>query len=320
MKANTSLGVLAVLLWSSSVALSRSLTESLGTLTAAASIYSVAGVLGCVYVWRSPQVLQSMRTLATRYLIVCGSLFVAYMICLYMAIGLATSRPQVIVVGLINYLWPSLSLVFSIPILKRTAKPLLLPGIALALGGVWLAAGLGQTLSLRDALIGSGAWLPYTFALGAALSWALYSNLSRRWAAASASGGVPVFLLASGMVLALLRLLVHETSAWTLPTTATLLYMAIFPGLCAYLFWDIGVRKGDITLLTSISYLAPLLSTLVSAIVLGVAPSTGFWLGVALVIVGAVVCKLAIADEAQIVLGNNTLTTENTEHTEGICD
>jgi drug/metabolite transporter (DMT)-like permease len=300
MKPNTSLGVLAILLWSTSVAFSRSLTEALGTLTAAASIYLLAGALGCLYVWRSPDVYQSMRTLTRRYLLICGALFVTYMVCLYLAIGLASSRPQVIVVGLINYLWPSLSLVFSIPILKRRAQPLLLPGIALALGGVWLAAGLGQTLSLRDALIGSGAWLPYTLALGAALCWALYSNLSRRLAAGSAAGGVPVFLLASGVVLALLRLFVQETSAWTISSAALLLYMALFPGLLAYLFWDMGVRKGDITLLAAISYLTPLLSTLVSALVLGVAPSAGFWLGLGLVIAGAVVCKRAITEEKSL--------------------
>ena len=106
-----------------------------------------------------------------------------------------------------------------------------------------------------------------------------------------------MFLLASGLVLAFLRLFVQESSAWSLPTVATLLYMALFPGLLAYLFWDAGVRKGDITLLASLSYLAPLLSTLVSALVLGVAPSAGFWFGVALVILGAVVCKLAIVEK-----------------------
>lgn len=298
MKANTALGVLAIVLWSTSVAFSRSLTEALGTLTAAASIYSLAGILACVYVWRSPRVLQGMRTLTKTYLVVCGSLFVVYMICLYAAIGMASSRPQVIVVGLINYLWPSLSLAFSISILRRRAKPPLLAGMALALAGVWLAAGLGQSLSLRDALFVNGAYVPYTLALVAAISWALYSNLSRRWAAASTTGGVPIFLLASGLVLTILRLFVHETATWSLPVGIVLVYAAVFPGLLAYLLWDVGVRKGDITLLASISYLTPLLSTLVSASVLGVAPSLGFWLGVALVIVGAVICKLAISEES----------------------
>jgi drug/metabolite transporter (DMT)-like permease len=74
----------------------------------------------------------------------------------------------------------------------------------------------------------------------------------------------------------------------------------LFPGLLAYLFWDMGVRKGDITLLAAISYLTPLLSTLVSALVLGVAPSAGFWLGLGLVIAGAVVCKRAITEEKSL--------------------
>jgi drug/metabolite transporter (DMT)-like permease len=300
MRAQTALGVLAIVLWSTSVAFSRSLTEALGTLTAAASIYCLAGVLAFVYVWRSPGVLQGMRTLSEKYLLVCGALFVLYMICLYAAIGLASNRPQVIVVGLINYLWPSLSLAFSLPILGRKATWPLLVGTALALGGVWLAAGLGQSTSLREALFVSGAIVPYTLALVAAISWALYSNLSRRWAAASTTGGVPLFLLASGLVLAVLRLFVHETALWSLPSGLMLVYAAVFPGMVAYLLWDVGVRKGDITLLSSISYLAPLLSTLVSASVLAVAPSLGFWLGVALVIAGAIICKLSIVEDAPL--------------------
>lgn len=43
----TAFGVLAIVLWSTTVAFSRSLAEQVGVLTAASSIYLLAGLLGC---------------------------------------------------------------------------------------------------------------------------------------------------------------------------------------------------------------------------------------------------------------------------------
>jgi drug/metabolite transporter (DMT)-like permease len=201
----------------------------------------------------------------------------------------------VIVVGLINYLWPSLSLLFSIPVLGHRARPHLAVGVPLALAGIWLAAGAGQGLTVQEILT-HGRLLPYTLALAAAVSWGLYSNLSRRWAGGSSMGGVPLFLLASGVLLGGLRLFAAETPVWSGRSALVLLYMALLPGFLAYFFWDLSVRKGDLVLVVSLSYLAPLLSTLVSSVVLGVLPSVSFWLGVVCVILGAAVCRSAIVD------------------------
>ena len=41
-------------------------------------------------------------------------LFVSYEICLALSVGLAGSRQQAIEVGMVNYLWPSLTILFAI--------------------------------------------------------------------------------------------------------------------------------------------------------------------------------------------------------------
>ncbi|MGB9022784.1 MAG: EamA family transporter, partial [Candidatus Bathyarchaeia archaeon] len=132
-------GLLALLFWGSTIAFSRSLTEQLGTLTAASYIFLLAGGLSCAYVVVSGR-FGRLAHLSRTYLTGCGALFIIYMASLYVAIGTATNRLQVLEVGLVNYLWPTLTLLLAVPILKSRARATLIPGCLLAFGGVLLAA------------------------------------------------------------------------------------------------------------------------------------------------------------------------------------
>ena len=290
------LGLVAILLWSTTIAFSRSLTEQLGTLTAAFWIYTLAGLLGMLMAILQPGgSWRKMFSLPRSYLWGCGALFVIYIAALYLAVGSASNRTQVIAVGLLNYLWPGLSLAFSVPILKRKASPWLAAGIVLALAGVWLATTAGSSDSDNAlAFISAGSLLPYSLALLAAASWGLYSNLSRRWGGEEEGGAVPLFLLASGLLLGILRLASPETSTWSTSALLELGYMALLPGMLAYVLWDVAVRKGNLILVASLSYLTPLLSTLFTILVLGVQPGPGLWIGALMVVAGALVCKQSI--------------------------
>ncbi len=293
---STLFGLFAILLWSTTIAFSRSLTEQLGTFTAAALIYTFAGLVGLLYTGLQPGALSGSLRLPRRYLFGCGALFVAYIASLYLAIGTSATRVQVLVVGLINYLWPGLSLVFSIPILGHRARPALPLGVVLAFAGIWLATTGEDSLSIQAMAQEQQSLLPYGLALFAAVCWGLYSNLSRRWAGDNDGGAVPLFLLASGILLGAVRLFTPEVTHWSPAASFELAYMAIFPGMLAYVLWDIAVRKGEIILVASLSYLTPLLSTVFSTIVLDVQPGISLWLGAALVIIGAVSCKISIVE------------------------
>lgn len=292
-------GVIAIMLWSTTIAFSRSLTEQLGSLTAATLIYILAGLIGILYAISRPGWAAALRKLSIRYLFGCGSLFIIYIVCLYLAIGSASTRAEVLAVGLINYLWPGLSLVFSIPILGNRSKALLPVGLTIALVGTWLAMSNADNLKISEFVLTSSSPIPYLLALIAAISWALYSNLSRKWAQGQDAGGVPLFLLASGLFLGIIRVFFLETTQWTAQTCIELIYMAVFPGMLAYVFWDVAIRKGKIILITTLSYLTPLLSTLTSAIVLKVAPGPSLWIGAILVFAGAVLCKVSVIEVEQ---------------------
>jgi drug/metabolite transporter (DMT)-like permease len=290
----TYLGVAAILLWSSTVAFSRRLTGDLGTWSAAALIYGGAGLLAVGAAALRRGRLQEMLRLPRAYLLGCGGLFVTYMVCLYLAVGTAANPSQVVVVGLINYLWPALSLVFSVPLLKKQAKPLLPVGIIISLGGIGLAS-WQPGMQPGELLNGATLW-PYLLALLAAVCWGLYSNLSRRWAGESSQGATPFFLLASGLALGLGRALTPEVSHWSLQTGLELGYMMVFPAMLAYGFWDSAVRRGRIILIATLSYFTPLLSTLLTVLLLGAPAQGSLWLAAVLVLSGALVCKVSIRE------------------------
>jgi drug/metabolite transporter (DMT)-like permease len=276
------------------VAVSRELSETLGATTAAATMLLVGGGLGCLYTAVVERRLRAIFRLAHAYLLGCGSLFVAYMVCLYLAIGLSTSRQQAIEIGIINYLWPGLTLLLSVPILGTRVRWSFLPGVALALLGAALAPlrfGEYSGAALAHDLLAHP--LPYLLALGAALSWALYSVLSRRWGA-GATGGVPIFTLAAGLVLAVLRLGIPERTTWTASAMGLGLFMALCPILVAYALWDRAMRRGNVTLVAALSNLAPLLSTIVSSLWLHVRLGWNLWLSCGLVVAGALLCQRAV--------------------------
>ena len=301
---HTLLGFLAILFWSTTVALSRSLTEQLGAITAAAAIYGLAGALGLVYLVLTGRRLRSALDLPTPYLLGCGGLFVVYALGLYLAIGLASSRQEVLGVGVVNYLWPGLTLLFSIPILKKKARIFLLPGILIAFAGVLLASLQERSISWPS-FVGDlrAGYLPYVLALVAAVSWGLYSNLSRRWGGDTGRSGVPFFLLATGLLLGILRWLFPEESHWDVRTALEVVYMALVPSLLAYMFWDSAMRKGNMVLVASFSYLTPLLSTAVSSLYLRVVPGPTLWIACLLVVGGAVICKASFKENCSEIPG-----------------
>ena len=295
---STALGLLAILLWSTTFAVSRSLTEEIGFVTAGAGMLIAGGVLGCLYV----AIIQGRRAIVFRlpraYLVGCGLLLCAYMVCLFLAIGLAANRQQTVEVGIINYLWPGLTLVFAIPLLGTKVRRSFFVGIALAAAGAALAPlrlGEYSAEALLENLRANP--LPYGLALVGAIVWALYSVLSRRWAGGAEGGGVPLFTLAAGLVLLAIRPAFHETSHWSWQAAGELAFMAVFPVMLAYTFWDRAMRLGNVTLVAAMSYLTPLLSTVLSVLYLRVELGWNLWAACGLIIAGAALAQRAVVKQ-----------------------
>lgn len=193
----------------------------------------------------------------------------------------ALKRAPALEANLLNYLWPLLIVLFAG----------FLPGVRVH-GGQWLGTLLGLTAAVVLVTRGSSIDIRadylagYIAALGAAVIWAAYSVCNRRHA------DVPSTAIALPCVLvAVLGAAVHAAFETTVPPSAqqwlALLGMGIGPVGAAFLLWDIGTKRGDIALLGSLSYLAPLLSTLLLVIAGQAQPHASQAIAIALLLLGA---------------------------------
>ena len=295
---HTVYGLCAILIWSTTVSLARSISEQVGPLTAASAVHLVGGAFCLGYqIFRPRGSIRQIFHLPPEYLFGCGALFVFYMLALFLALGHASDRRQVLEVALLNYLWPALTILFSLPLLNKKAGLALIPGTLLALLGVFLVLTQGHSFSLAS-LLAHAATRPLAYVLGvaAAVLWALYSNLTRLWAGSKGGGGVALFLPATGLILLLLRLWEAEGGFWTLRAGLEVVFMGLSTAI-AYVLWDLAMRKGNIVFIASCSYLTPFLSTLLSCIYLQVNAGAALWLGCFLIIVGSFLSWTSVSEK-----------------------
>ncbi len=246
----TAIGFSAVLLWSL-LALFTVATDPVPPFQLNAICFAIGGVAGLIWVANSGNLGQLRRVSWRVYAFGTLGLF-GYHAFYFSALRLAPPAEA----GLIAYLWPLLIVLFSG----------LLPGERLRAGHVAgaLAGFAGAALIVAAGLTGvsAGALPGYGLALLCALTWSGYSVLSRRLGA-TPTAAVAVFCLATS-ALSLAAHLAFETTAWPqgLQGWAALIGLGLGPVGLAFYAWDVGVKRGDIQLLGTASYAAPLLSTL----------------------------------------------------------
>jgi drug/metabolite transporter (DMT)-like permease len=287
-------GLAALALWSTTFALARSLSEQVGPLTSGAAVYLVGGVFCLTRLWWTKTSLRWFLRLPRNYVVGCGFLFVLYTVSIYAAVGLARNREQLLEIALINYLWPAATILLSLPLLKQRATLWLWPGTVLALTGVFLVMTQGVQVSWRafaeHILDNPAACL---LALVAALSWAFYSNLTRRWSEPGSDGAVTLFMPMTGLVLLAMRFLVVESTAWNRRAGTEAIVLGLVTAV-AYGLWDAALRRGNLPLVVACSYFTPLLSTVVSCVYLGVSAGPQLWTGCAVLVTGSILSWVAV--------------------------
>ncbi|MGR5503970.1 EamA family transporter, partial [Vibrio sp. DNB22_10_4] len=72
--------------------------------------------------------LGNLKMFPRRYLVWGSLLFVSYELCLSLSIGYANSGRQAIEVGMVNYLWPTFTMLSAIAFNKQRANALIVPG------------------------------------------------------------------------------------------------------------------------------------------------------------------------------------------------
>lgn len=284
---STLIGLTAVIFWSTNVGLMRSVSESFGAVAGAALIYSVASMI-LVFMVGMPK----FSTIPKSYLWWGSLLFVAYELCFALSIGYAQNSRQAIEVGMINYLWPTFTLLFAIIFNNVKANILIIPGCIFALVGIcWVLGGDAGFDFFQIFTNLKANPLSYGLAFAAAILWAAYCSVTVK--TSQGKNLVTIFFALTGVVLWIKYLLMSGSALnFTYDNTLTLIMAAGALGL-GYGAWNIGIISGNMTLMAGASYFIPVLSALFAAFILSTSLSFIFWQGVAMVTAGAVLCWLA---------------------------
>jgi drug/metabolite transporter (DMT)-like permease len=304
----TTLGFLSILLWGTSIAVGRFAIGQVGFLRGPMIMSLASGAIGSALLFSRRNERAGLRSLPPAYWAVCGGLFVLYSVAYNLGIGLARDGRQILVFGMLNYLWPVLTVVFSTLIFRRRASAWLALGILAAVAGIVLAflsrPSSGPVFSARAVLADiAGDPLVYILGLVCGVVWGLYSNLGKKMVGDHEANPVPVLFLATGAVFFVLTVsgafpgpAAGRTGSMSFAGIATMAYRAVFVDLVAYGLWDAAMRRGDQILVAVASFLTPLLSTACIALILGVRPGWLFWAACLLLTAGAGISRASVRE------------------------
>ncbi len=279
----TLIGLIAPFMWGASVSLIRTIAENFGIAQGQFLLYIVAAtalffIVGVPKFDRIPWQYKTIG-LATANL---------SSICFCLSLYFSDGGTQTMEVGMVNYLWPTLTIVFAIFFNGQKARWWIAPGAVLSFCGIYWILGNGHVdiesfvehIKLNP--------VSYILALGSALTWSAFSSMTRAWSKGENLSTVVFFfdILIFGSFWAMG---VGGSPEITLFGVLNVVLGGLAMGF-AYAAWTHGMSYGNITVLAIASYFTPVLSCLFASVWIGAELTLSFWQGVAMVVTGSLLC------------------------------
>ena len=258
--------VLTTLFWSGNFVLSRGMHADIPPLGLSFWRWSIALVIlslfGIRHLWKQRSLVRSHLG----FIVLQGLLGVAgFNTLIYMAIQSTTAINAV----LVNSCIPVLIALFSWILYKERMTPRQCFGVLVSLGGVLLIISRGDIAQLLAVKFNRGDLL----VLAATFIWALYSANLRRY-----PKGLHPFAYQSGIVIIglvailpfyVMELLDGKSMTLNVSTVLTILYVALFASVLAFIFWNRAVRTIGANRAGPFIHLMPAFSTILAVIFLG---------------------------------------------------
>lgn len=264
------LALFAIILWAS-LAMTSSLLAGIPPFLQLAIAFGIGGLPALFYGRRA------FPPLGVLVLGVAG--FYGYHFFLFTAFKLAPP----VEANLINYLWPML-MVLMAPLFFKEAKLKLahFAGAALAFTGVVLL------IAGRDLEFSSENWWGFALAMMAALTWPTYSLLKKKAPQVEVVTTAGVCLVAA-VLSAITHMLVEPRVIPNSQEWPWLIWLGIGPFGAAFFLWDTSVKRGDPRVIGALSYLTPVLSTLLLVFGAGITAGPLTWMAMLLMSIGSLV-------------------------------
>lgn len=201
-----------------------------------------------------------------------------------LALAFGTAQPRDLgLINLLNYLWPVWIVLLSILFLGDVPRRMpLIAGVAAGFLGLMVSRGPGWLQWP------SGSLLPHLMSLSGAFMWAVYSVLLRRWRISEEQGGTTVHFFFCALIAGVLLLIRGEwPEKFTMESILWIIFGAAGPVGSAYYFWEIGIKRGSVSLIASLSYFIPIGSSVAIGLIFSEAMNVGLIPGAVLIALGA---------------------------------
>lgn len=285
----TYIGISAILLWASVVALVKIVSTQLGPDLGVLLIYSTSTII-LFFIFGVPKI----HLIPFKFFILSTVLFVSYELCLSYSIALSTTSRQAVEVSVLNYLWPSFTIIALIISKELQFNAYILIGLIISVSGVVYIQTNGEGLNL-DYLISSFSLNPlvYMLAICGAIIWALYCVITRK--CKIKENPITLYFLAVTLILWIKFLISQSLPNINSLSFLSILYVTLsaFALGLGYAAWNIGMIHGNISILIACSYFTPIISCIVAVFLLDITLPTIFWHGVIAVSIGSLICWLA---------------------------
>jgi len=278
-KRATMFGFTAILMWGM-LALLTSYSGTIPPFQLTAMTFFIAFVVGVAAFLKSGRDFSIFRQPPSVWINGILGLF-GYHAIYFMAMQSAPS----IEVSLIAYLWPILIVLFSSFLPGERLRWFHVGGVALGFAGVVVLLLRGGFAVKQEYVLG------YVLAFLCAVIWAVYSVVSKKL-----SGASTMLIGAFCGFTAALSLVCHLLFEKTVPVIGMqwlpVLLLGLGPVGLAFFAWDHGMKKGNIKLLGTLSYVAPLLSSVLLVVFGRTNINIGLLLACALIIAGSLLTVL----------------------------
>jgi drug/metabolite transporter (DMT)-like permease len=207
-----------------------------------------------------------------------------YTVILALAFGIAPEH-AIGQVNLLNYLWPVWIVILSSVLIREKTRPFpAAAGVLLGFAGIVVARGPEGLLHAPENP------LPLFLALLGGFLWACYSVLLRRWRIPAEQGGAAFNFTICALMAAVVAAIRGEWENLP-PVGAEALFWILFGGIgpvgLAYHWWEIGVKRGHVPLISSLAYFIPIGSSLLIGLLFREAMGPGLLSGAFLIAAGA---------------------------------
>lgn len=275
--------VLTTLFWSGNFVLGRAVHGVFTPFTLSFWRWAVALAILLPFVWTS---LRGQAPLLRRHwpMLLLLSMLGVVNFNTFVYIGLQTTTATNAVIML--SMTPVLIVGLSFVLLRQTVTVWQMLGIGLSLAGVLMIVGRGDLGSPLARRVNTGdLWV-----LAAVFSWALYS-VCLRWRPAELQ---PLNFQTTTMLIGMIILaplyswdLAHDRLfSLNVATVASILYLALFPSILAYVFWNRAVAELGANRTGQFLHLMPVFGAVLSMIFLGERLSVFHGEGIALIAMG----------------------------------